>query len=168
MCVCARAKKTFHHTLILVGLFLLPPLELERTERLGSRPWCGQQAHCLGTGLPPLDEFDQTERVGSRPWCGQQARCPRTGVFRPWAAVEAMSVAPCCGKRKPPQIALVNCFLDLPPLDEFDQTEWMGSCPWCGQQARCPRMGVFWPWAVVEAMSVAPCCGSDNPLKSPW
>jgi hypothetical protein len=39
-------------------------------------------------GSPPLDEFDQTERVGSRPWCGQQARCPGTGIFRLWAAVE--------------------------------------------------------------------------------
>jgi hypothetical protein len=73
ICVFAHEpKKTFHHTLILVGLFLLPPLELERTERLGSRPWCGQQA-----------------------------RCPRTGVFQPWAAVEEMSVAPCCGSDNP-------------------------------------------------------------------
>ena len=55
-----------------------------------------------------------------------------------------------------------------PPLDEFDQIERLGSRPWCGQQARCPRMGVFQQWAAVEAMSVAPCCGKQKPLKSPW
>jgi len=30
-----------------------------------------------------------------------QARCPGTGVFQVWAAVEAMAVAPCCGRDNP-------------------------------------------------------------------
>ena len=31
--------------------------------------------------------------------------------------------------QKPPQIALVNCYVDLPPLDEFDRTERVGCRP---------------------------------------
>jgi hypothetical protein len=30
-------------------------------------------------------------------------------------------------QQKPPPIALVNCYVDLPPLDEFDRTERVGS-----------------------------------------
>jgi hypothetical protein len=63
-------------------------------------------------------------------------------------------------------LILVGLFL-LPPL-ELERTERLGSCPWCGQQARCPRTGIFQPWAAVEEMLVVPCCGSDNPLKLPW
>jgi hypothetical protein len=36
---------------------------------------------------------------------------------------------PMLWQRKPPQIALVNCYVDLPPLDEFDRTEGVGSRP---------------------------------------
>jgi len=35
-------------------------------------------------------------------------------------------------------------------------------------QAHCPGTGVFQVWTAVDAMAVAPCCGRDNPLKSPW
>ena len=48
------------------------------------------------------------------------------------------------------KIDVVNCYVDLPPLDEFDRTKWVGSHPWCRKQARCPRTGVFRPWAAVE------------------
>ena len=36
---------------------------------------------------------------------------------------------PMLWQQQPPQITLVNCYVDLPPLDEFDQTERVGSCP---------------------------------------
>jgi hypothetical protein len=34
---------------------------------------------------------------------------------------------PMLWQQKPPPIALVNCYVDLPPLDEFDRTERVGS-----------------------------------------
>jgi hypothetical protein len=36
---------------------------------------------------------------------------------------------PMMWQRKPLQIALVNCYVDLSPLDEFDRTERVGSRP---------------------------------------
>ncbi len=61
-----------------------------------------------------------------------------TGIFQVLATVEAMAVAPWCE------------YFSSPPLDKFDQTERVGSPPWCGQQARCLGMSVFQAWAVVE------------------
>jgi hypothetical protein len=36
---------------------------------------------------------------------------------------------PMLWQRQPPQIALVNCYVDLPPLNKFDQTERVGCRP---------------------------------------
>jgi len=36
---------------------------------------------------------------------------------------------PMLWQRQPSQIALVNCYVDLPPLDKFDRIERVGSRP---------------------------------------
>jgi hypothetical protein len=64
-----------------------------------------------------------------------------TGVFQVLATVEAMAVAPWCGSDNP---------LKSGGGDKFDQTERVGSPPWCGQQAHCLGMSIFQAWAVVE------------------
>ena len=53
----------------------------------------------------------------------QNGRLPAVGGGR------GNACCPMLWQQQPSQIAVVNCYVDLPPLDEFDRTERVGSLP---------------------------------------
>ena len=54
---------------------------------------------------------------------------PRNGRLLAVGSGRGNVGCPMLWQRQPPQIALVSCYVDFPPLDEFDQTERVGSRP---------------------------------------
>ena len=66
---------------------------------------------------------------GESPWVRAASALPENRRKKAVGGGRGNVGCPMLWQQKSPQIALVNCYVDLPPLDEFDRTERVGSRP---------------------------------------
>jgi len=79
-------------------------------------------------GSLPSQQILSNRAGGESPMVQTASALPQNGRL-PAMGGRGNVGCPMLRQQKSPQIALVNCYIDLPPLNEFDQTERVGSCP---------------------------------------
>ncbi len=77
----------------------------------------------------PPPRIRTNREIGESPMVWAASALPQNGHLPAVGSGRGNVGCPMLWQQQPPQIALVNCYVDLPPLDEFDRTEQLGSRP---------------------------------------